>query len=103
MKVFKIKNIKLSKLSNGLNIKLNIKNYYYLDPNINEKGEVCLSILRQNSIDAFGWLPTRTISDIIFGINSLFYVSYFCLVFVFMFDLKLKYIPLYGYLISLLY
>ncbi|RNA24262.1 NEDD8-conjugating enzyme UBE2F-like [Brachionus plicatilis] len=42
-------------------------------PNINEKGEVCLSILRQNSIDSFGWLPTRTIADIIFGINSLFY------------------------------
>ncbi len=47
-------------------------------PNINEKGEVCLSILRQNSIDSFGWLPTRTISDIIFGINSLFYVSIWC-------------------------
>lgn len=23
-------------------------------PNINEKGEVCLSILRQNAIDSFG-------------------------------------------------
>ena len=22
-----------------------------------------------------GWLPTRTVADIIFGINSLFYVS----------------------------
>ena len=30
-------------------------------PNINEKGDVCLSILRQNAIDSFGWLPTRTI------------------------------------------
>lgn len=43
-------------------------------PNINEKGDVCLSILRQNAIDSYGWLPTRTIIEVIFGINSLFYV-----------------------------
>jgi len=42
-------------------------------PNINLSGDVCLSILRQNAIDSYGWLPTRTILDIIFGINSLFY------------------------------
>jgi ubiquitin-conjugating enzyme E2 F len=65
-------------------------------PNINEKGDVCLSILRQSSIDSFGtvfqllsalktlfffkrlfqgWLPTRTVLEVIFGLNSLFYVS----------------------------
>ncbi|XP_014205315.1 NEDD8-conjugating enzyme UBE2F-like isoform X2 [Copidosoma floridanum] len=41
-------------------------------PNINEDGEVCLSILRQNSIDGMGWAPTRKLKDIVWGLNSLF-------------------------------
>lgn len=35
-------------------------------------GDVCLSLLRVNSIDGMGWLPTRRLKDVIFGINSLF-------------------------------
>ncbi|XP_064646751.1 NEDD8-conjugating enzyme UBE2F-like [Lineus longissimus] len=41
-------------------------------PNINEDGEVCLSLLRQNSLDSMGWAPTRTLKDVIWGLNSLF-------------------------------
>ena len=41
-------------------------------PNISEDGEVCLSILRQNSIDGMGWAPTRRLRDVIWGLNSLF-------------------------------
>ena len=41
-------------------------------PNINEEGQVCLSILRQNSIDGMGWAPTRRLRDVIWGLNSLF-------------------------------
>ena len=41
-------------------------------PNINEEGDVCLSILRQNSIDGMGWAPTRRLKDVIWGLNSLF-------------------------------
>lgn len=41
-------------------------------PNISEEGEVCLSILRQNSIDGMGWAPTRRLRDVIWGLNSLF-------------------------------
>lgn len=41
-------------------------------PNINEDGEVCLSLLRQNSLDGLGWAPTRTLTDLIWGLNSLF-------------------------------
>lgn len=41
-------------------------------PNINEEGEICLSLLRQNSIDGLGWAPTRTLKDVIWGLNSLF-------------------------------
>ncbi len=41
-------------------------------PNINEEGNVCLSILRQNSIDGMGWAPTRRLRDVIWGLNSLF-------------------------------
>jgi len=41
-------------------------------PNINEDGQVCLSILRQNSIDGMGWAPTRRLKDVIWGLNSLF-------------------------------
>lgn len=35
-------------------------------------GDVCLSLLRLNSIDGMGWMPTRRLKDVIFGINSLF-------------------------------
>ncbi|XP_064467371.1 NEDD8-conjugating enzyme UBE2F-like [Ornithodoros turicata] len=41
-------------------------------PNINEEGNVCLSLLRQNSIDGMGWAPTRTLKEIVWGLNSLF-------------------------------
>lgn len=41
-------------------------------PNINEDGEVCLSLLRQSSIDALGWAPTRKLKDVIWGLSSLF-------------------------------
>ncbi|KAJ8674085.1 hypothetical protein QAD02_005347 [Eretmocerus hayati] len=41
-------------------------------PNINEEGDVCLSILRQSSIDGLGWAPTRKLKDIVWGLNSLF-------------------------------
>ncbi|XP_015598011.1 NEDD8-conjugating enzyme UBE2F [Cephus cinctus] len=41
-------------------------------PNISEEGAVCLSILRQNSIDGMGWAPTRKLKDVIWGLNSLF-------------------------------
>nr|ACO10869.1 NEDD8-conjugating enzyme UBE2F [Caligus rogercresseyi] len=41
-------------------------------PNINEVGDVCLSILRQNSLDGLGWAPTRRLKDVIWGLCSLF-------------------------------
>lgn len=41
-------------------------------PNINEDGDICLSLLRQNSIDGLGWAPTRTLKDVVWGLNSLF-------------------------------
>lgn len=41
-------------------------------PNIGENGEVCLSLLRQNSYDSMGWAPTRKLKDVIWGLNSLF-------------------------------
>ncbi|KAJ8321026.1 hypothetical protein KUTeg_002613 [Tegillarca granosa] len=41
-------------------------------PNINEDGEVCLSLLRQSSYDSLGWAPTRKLKDVIWGLNSLF-------------------------------
>jgi len=41
-------------------------------PNINEEGAVCLSLLRQSSIDELGWAPTRRIKDVVWGLNSLF-------------------------------
>lgn len=44
-------------------------------PNINEDGEVCLSLLRQNSLDSMGWAPTRKLKDMCWGLNSLFSVS----------------------------
>lgn len=41
-------------------------------PNITEDGKICLSILREQSLDGCGWLPTRTLKDVIWGLNSLF-------------------------------
>ncbi|BES90044.1 Nedd8-conjugating enzyme [Nesidiocoris tenuis] len=41
-------------------------------PNITEDGDICLSLLRQNSIDGLGWAPTRRLKDVIWGLNSLF-------------------------------
>ncbi|ELT90279.1 hypothetical protein CAPTEDRAFT_205058 [Capitella teleta] len=41
-------------------------------PNINEDGEVCLSLLRESSLDSMGWAPTRRLKDITWGLNSLF-------------------------------
>ena len=45
-------------------------------PNISEDGDVCLSILRQNSIDGMGWAPTRKLKDVVWGVNSLFTVIF---------------------------
>lgn len=44
-------------------------------PNISETGEVCLSLLRQHSVDGLGWSPTRTLNDVIWGLHALFTVS----------------------------
>lgn len=41
-------------------------------PNITEQGKICLSILREHSLDGTGWLPTRTLKDVVWGLNSLF-------------------------------
>lgn len=45
-------------------------------PNITEEGEICLSLLRKNSIDGLGWAPTRKLKDVIWGLNSLFTVCW---------------------------
>ena len=50
-------------------------------PNISEEGEICLSLLRQNSIDGLGWAPTRKLKDVVWGLNSLFTVSIFLNIF----------------------
>ncbi|KAK3510919.1 hypothetical protein QTP70_025539 [Hemibagrus guttatus] len=34
-------------------------------PNIAETGEICLSLLREHSIDGTGWAPTRTLKDLL--------------------------------------
>nr|XP_039319927.1 NEDD8-conjugating enzyme UBE2F-like [Saimiri boliviensis boliviensis] len=39
---------------------------------ITETGEICLSLLREHSIDGTGWAPTRTLKDVVWGLNSLF-------------------------------
>lgn len=41
-------------------------------PNITEDGKICLSILRDHSLDGTGWLPTRTLKDVVWGLNALF-------------------------------
>ncbi|XP_066263498.1 NEDD8-conjugating enzyme UBE2F-like [Branchiostoma lanceolatum] len=42
-------------------------------PNIAENGDICLSLLRETSLDATGWSPTRTLKDVVWGLNALFY------------------------------
>lgn len=39
---------------------------------ISANGDICLSLLRLNSIDGTSWLPTRRLKDVMFGINSIF-------------------------------
>ncbi|EFP06958.1 hypothetical protein GCK72_004003 [Caenorhabditis remanei] len=41
-------------------------------PNITEDGAICLSILRQNSLDQYGWRPTRNLREVVHGLVSLF-------------------------------
>ncbi|XP_065888763.1 NEDD8-conjugating enzyme UBE2F-like [Dysidea avara] len=41
-------------------------------PNITETGEVCLSVLRETSIDGTGWSPARGLKDVVWGLSSLF-------------------------------
>ncbi|CAJ0565377.1 unnamed protein product, partial [Mesorhabditis spiculigera] len=41
-------------------------------PNINEDGSICLSLLRENAVDDFGWRPTRNILEVVHGLQSLF-------------------------------
>ncbi|XP_065826697.1 NEDD8-conjugating enzyme UBE2F-like [Oscarella lobularis] len=41
-------------------------------PNIAENGRICLSLLREHALDGMGWLPTRTLKDVVWGLNSLF-------------------------------
>ncbi|XP_071545017.1 NEDD8-conjugating enzyme UBE2F-like isoform X3 [Panulirus ornatus] len=45
-------------------------------PNISEEGEICLSLLRQNSIDGLGWAPTRRLKDVVWGLSSLFMCNF---------------------------
>ncbi len=45
-------------------------------PNISEDGKICLSILREHSVDGTGWAPTRRMKDVIWGLSFLFTVSY---------------------------
>jgi ubiquitin-conjugating enzyme E2 F len=48
-------------------------------PNITEVGEVCLSLLRQHSMDGLGWSPIRRLNDVVWGLHALFTVLYFLL------------------------
>lgn len=41
-------------------------------PNIAENGDVCLSLLRETSLDEMGWAPTRTLKDVAYGVCALF-------------------------------
>ncbi|XP_044765065.1 NEDD8-conjugating enzyme UBE2F-like [Coccinella septempunctata] len=41
-------------------------------PNISENGEICLSLLRQHSVDGLGWSPTRRLKDVVWGLYALF-------------------------------
>lgn len=39
--------------------------------NITETGEICLSLLREHSIDGTGWAPIRILKGVVWGVNSL--------------------------------
>ncbi|KAK9890124.1 hypothetical protein WA026_008933 [Henosepilachna vigintioctopunctata] len=41
-------------------------------PNISETGEICLSLLREYSMDGSGWSPTRRLKDVVWGLHALF-------------------------------
>lgn len=41
-------------------------------PNIDEDGAICLSLLRMSAFDAHGWTPTRTLKDVVWGVDALF-------------------------------
>ncbi|XP_022109783.1 NEDD8-conjugating enzyme UBE2F-like isoform X1 [Acanthaster planci] len=41
-------------------------------PNISEDGKICLSLLREHSVDGTGWAPTRRMKDVIWGLSFLF-------------------------------
>ncbi|XP_038071506.1 NEDD8-conjugating enzyme UBE2F-like [Patiria miniata] len=41
-------------------------------PNISEDGNICLSILREHSVDGTGWAPTRRMKDVAWGLSFLF-------------------------------
>ncbi len=41
-------------------------------PNIDNEGNVCLSLLRMSSLDLTGWAPTRTLWHVVLGLKSLF-------------------------------
>lgn len=41
-------------------------------PNITESGDVCLSLLRDHSLDGTGWVPTRTLKEVVWGLYALF-------------------------------
>ncbi|XP_071942518.1 NEDD8-conjugating enzyme UBE2F-like isoform X1 [Antedon mediterranea] len=42
-------------------------------PNITEDdGSICLSLLREHSVDGTGWAPTRRLKDVVWGLSSLF-------------------------------
>ncbi|XP_064289648.1 NEDD8-conjugating enzyme UBE2F isoform X4 [Passer domesticus] len=42
-------------------------------PNITETGEICLSLLREHSIDGTGWAPTRTLKQaVVAAVEQLF-------------------------------
>ncbi|XP_033126322.1 NEDD8-conjugating enzyme UBE2F-like [Anneissia japonica] len=42
-------------------------------PNITEEGgSICLSLLREHSVDGTGWAPTRRLKDVVWGLSSLF-------------------------------
>ncbi|OQR78132.1 ubiquitin protein ligase-like [Tropilaelaps mercedesae] len=41
-------------------------------PNIDERGNVCLSLLRHNSFEGTGWTPSRGLKEIVLGLDALF-------------------------------
>ena len=43
-----------------------------LAPQHTETGEICLSLLREHPVDGTSRAPTRTLKDVVWGLNSLF-------------------------------